>query len=117
MNHQWDSVRQGWHRKLIWDGGCGWVAAAIVQVLKALPDHMTAEQARLSGYLNKQLAGVLRYQTDHGLFQDILDDDQTFVEKNAAQMIAYSIYRGVTSGYLDDCYISTAERMREAANG
>ena len=35
---------------------------------------------------------------------------------NAAQMIAYSIYRGVTWGFLDKKYIPDADRMREAAN-
>lgn len=116
LNHQYDVANQRWIRKLLWGGGIGWNAAGIVQVLKTLPSKMTEEKQRLIGYLDKLVAGALKYQLDHGLFYDVLDDPGTFVETNAAQMIAYSIYRGVQWGFLDAKYIPAADRMREAAN-
>ena len=62
------------------------------------------------------MAGGLKYQLENGLFHDILDDNTSFVETNAAQMMAYSIYSGVTGGGLDKKYILAADKMREAAN-
>jgi hypothetical protein len=44
----------------------------------------------------------------------VIDDNSTFVETNAAQMISYSIYRGLQDGYLDNSYLKYARRMREA---
>lgn len=116
MNHQWDASRQAWFRKLLWGGGNGWNAAGIVRVLKALPAEMQAERERLEGYLDRLVSGVLKYQLENGLFHDILDDGTTFVETNTAQMMAYSIYRGVAGGFLDTKYIPAADRMRAAAN-
>ena len=116
MKHQWNVEKGCWHRNLIWGGGNGWNAAAIVQVLRLIPQEMKEERARLEGYLDKLVAGVLKYQLENGLFYDILDDNTSFVETNAAQMMAYSIYSGVTGGFLNKKYIPAAARMRLAAN-
>ena len=40
----------------------------------------------------------------------------TFVETNLAQMLAYTIYRGVQGGWLDAAYQTHADRMRQAAH-
>jgi len=116
LNHQYDAANQRWIRKLLWGGGIGWNTAGIVQVLKKLPSYLVEEKQRLMGYLDKLVAGALKYQLENGLFYDVFDDPGTFVETNAAQMIAYSIYRGVHWGFLDAKYIPAADRMREAAN-
>ena len=46
----------------------------------------------------------------------MLDEPDTFVETNCAQMTAYGIYRAVLWGILDARYIPAADRMRAAAN-
>jgi unsaturated rhamnogalacturonyl hydrolase len=58
--------------------------------------------------------GCLKFQRNDGLFHDILDDPTTFVETNAAQMLSYSIYRGVQGGWLEPSYRTYADRIREA---
>ena len=116
MNHQWDAANNRLWRDKRWGTASGWNAAAIVKVLHWLPDGMAEEKARLTGYLNKLIDGVLKYQTADGLFHDVLDEKETFVETNAAQMMAYSIYRGAQWGFLDTSHIEAADRMRAAAN-
>ena len=37
-------------------------------------------------------------------------------ETNLAQMLAYTIYRGVAGGWLDAAYLAPADRMRRAAH-
>ena len=37
------------------------------------------------------------------------------METNAAQMFAYTIYRGVQAGWLERGYLARADRMRAAA--
>jgi rhamnogalacturonyl hydrolase YesR len=76
---------------------------------------MVAERARLAGYLRELVEGCLAWQRPDGLFHDVLDEPSTFVETNLAQMLAYSIYRGVREGWLDRRYAEAAERMRAAA--
>ena len=116
MNHMWDAEKNRLWRDKRWATASGWNAAAIVKVLHWLPENMKEERSRLNGYLDKLVAGVLKYQLENGLFHDILDEPDTFVETTAPMMMAYSIYRGVKWGYLDKKYIPAADRMRVAAN-
>ena len=116
MNHMWDAEKNKLWRDKRWATASGWNAAAIVKVLHWLPEEMKEERTRLNGYLDKLVSGVLKYQLSDGLFHDLLDESDSFVETCAAQMMAYSIYRGVLWGFLDKRYIPAADRMRVAVN-
>jgi rhamnogalacturonyl hydrolase YesR len=60
------------------------------------------------------LDGCLAYKRADGLFHDILDHPETFVETNLAQMLSYSIYRGVSGGWLESSYLEAGDKMRMA---
>ncbi|HUX95997.1 MAG TPA: glycoside hydrolase family 88 protein [Bacteroidales bacterium] len=113
--HMWDQDRQKYARKLFWGVGNGWAAAGMTRVLRALPESMTNEKKMIAGYIKELIDACLKYQRDDGLFHDILDDPTTFVETNTAQMIAYSIFRGVKGGWLDRSYLNYGLKMRKAA--
>jgi len=115
-NHIWDEDLQAYARGLFWGVGNGWAAAGMARVIRALPASMAAERELLVGFVRELLDGCLAHQRDDGLFHDILDDPETFVETNAAQMLAYTIYRGVAGGWLDGGYVAHADRMRAAAH-
>jgi rhamnogalacturonyl hydrolase YesR len=115
-SHIWDEDRQAFERRLFWGVGNGWAAAGMARVIRALPDSMPAEKAQLAGFVREVLDGCLKFQRADGLFHNILDDESTFVETNAAQMLAYAIYRGTQAGWLDASYRAHAERMRAAAH-
>lgn len=115
VDHQYDDKGKFMSRDVIWGAASGWNAAGIVRVLSKLPKSMEDEIDRLSGYLGKIVSGMLKYQLDDGLFHDILDNKDTFVETTAAMMLAYSIYRGVDMGYLNKSYLSAAELTYKTA--
>ena len=75
------------------------------------------EKERLVGYVIGILDGCLVHQRPDGLFHNIVDDPTTFVETNLAQMLAYTIYRGVKAAWIDPGYLKHANAMREAALG
>ncbi len=112
--HIWDEDRQAFERKLLWGVGNGWAAAGMARVLKALPETMVQEKAQLQTLIRNLLDGCLHWQREDGLFHDILDDPNTFVETNAAQAFAYTIYRGVQAGWLESRYLAAAEKIRLA---
>lgn len=112
--HIWDQDRQKFERKLFWGVGNGWASAGMTRVLRSLPDSMKDEKKLLSGYIKEVIDGCLNYLRPDGLFHDILDDPSSFVETNTAQMIAYSIFRGVKGGWLDNSYLKYGIRMRKA---
>ncbi len=112
--HIWDEDTKTFSRKLFWGVGNGWAAAGMARVIKALPETMSAEKAELAGYVKETVDGCLAHQREDALFHDIVDDASTFVETNLAQMLSYSIYRGVEGGWLDRDYLKHADSMREA---
>lgn len=113
--HNWDDARGEYIRKEFWGVGNGWAAAGMTKVIKALPARMEAEKKRLIGYVKEVLEGCLAHQRPDGLFHDFVDKPSTFVETNLAQMLAYTIFRGVQGGWLDADYLKPAARMRQAA--
>jgi rhamnogalacturonyl hydrolase YesR len=115
FSHMWDERRQAFVRQAFWGVGNGWAAAGMVRVRAALPDSMTNERARLAGYVREVVDGCLAHRRGDGLFHDVLNDPSTFVETNLAQMLAYSIFRGVREGWLDRSYLNAGEGLRAAA--
>jgi rhamnogalacturonyl hydrolase YesR len=114
--HQWDDSAQTFVRAEPWGVGNGWAAAGMARVLRALPGDMPQERAQLARYIRQGVDGCLAHQRADGLFHDVVDDPSTFVETNLAQMLAYTIYRGVAGGWLDRAYLAHADRMRQAAH-
>jgi len=114
--HIWDEDLQAYARQLFWGVGNGWAAAGMARVIRALPERMGRDRALLVGFVKELLDGCLVHQRADGLFHDILDDPETFVETNAAQMLATTIYRGIAGGWLDAAYLPDADRMRAAAH-
>jgi unsaturated rhamnogalacturonyl hydrolase len=114
--HQWDDGSQAFVRADCWGVGNGWAAAGITRVLRALPADMAEERTRLIAYIREVVDGCLVHQRPDGLFHDIVDDPSSFVETNLAQMLAYTIYRGIAGGWLDPAYLAHADRMRQAAH-
>ncbi len=114
--HIWDQDRMKFERKLFWGVGNGWAAAGITRVIRVLPESMKKEKSELQSYVRELVDAMLRYQRNDGLFHDILNDNSSFVETNCAQMLAYTIYRGVKGGWIDRSYLSYADRMRKAVH-
>jgi len=116
FSHIWDESTQDFARKDFWGVGNGWAAAGMTRVLRALPDTMIEEKQRLVTYIKEVVDGCLAYQREDGLFHDVVDNPLTFVETNLAQMLAYTIYRGLLGGWLDKNYRPAADGMRAAAH-
>jgi rhamnogalacturonyl hydrolase YesR len=114
-SHIWDEDLQTFARKDFWGVGNGWAAAGITRVIHALPSGLEQTRARLISYVREVLDGCLAHQRPDGLFHNIVDDPNSFVETNLGQMLAYSIYRGVLAGWLSRDYLPAADRMRAAA--
>ncbi|MBC8379480.1 MAG: glycoside hydrolase family 88 protein, partial [Planctomycetes bacterium] len=114
-SHMWDEEKKEFVRQDFWGVGNGWTAAGITRVIDALPDDMQEDRQRLIGYVKELIDASLPYMRDDGLFHDVIDNPDTFVETNYSQMLAYAIYRGLQRGYLGESYRPYADRMRAAA--
>jgi rhamnogalacturonyl hydrolase YesR len=115
LSHMWDDAKQQFKRKDFWGGGNGWAAAGMARVIRSLPKEQRRAREYLAAFVQDILDGCLAHQRTDGLFHDVIDDPATFIETNLAQMLAFAIYEGVSTGWLPQRYIAQANRMRDAA--
>ena len=116
FSHIWDNGKQKFSDPRFWGGGNGWAAAAFSRIIRLLPVDMKSEKERVISYHKSLLEGCLAHMREDGLFHNFVDDPTSFVEVNLAQMLAYSIFRGVKGGWLGSSYLQPAEKMRRAAH-
>jgi len=116
FSHMWDEGSGSFVRKDFWGVGNGWAIAGMTRVLNKLPDNMKKEKSLLIGYIKDVVDGCLPYMRNDGLFNDVIDNPTTFVETNFSQMLAYTIYKGLSGKWLESAYLKHAEKMRQAVH-
>ncbi len=114
LSHIWDESKNDFARRDCWGVGNGWALAGITRVIGTLPEELNAEKSELINFVKTLLDSCLSYMRADGLFHDILDNKDSFIETNLSQMVAYTIYRGMKSGWLSHSYLTFAETMKNA---
>ena len=91
-------------------GRCnGWVMMAQVHLLNFLPnDHPQREELRKN--LERQILGIAKYQNEDGLWHQVLDKTDSYIESSCSAMFVYSIAKAVNEGWIDNRYASIALR-------
>ena len=83
-----------------WGRGNGWFAVGMAEVLSSLPpDH--PQYARIMAGYKKMMAGLKTYQSPSGLWRQLIDDDQSWVETSSTGMFTFAMITGVKHGWLD----------------
>ncbi len=113
--HIWDEEKNEFARKKLWGGGNGWTAAGIAKIINLLPDSRKDLKDKMIGYGKEVIDGCLQFMRPDGLYHDVIDDSNTFVETNLSQMLSFAIYTGLKAGWLDNSYRHKADMMRQAA--
>jgi rhamnogalacturonyl hydrolase YesR len=115
LAHIWDDGARRLKRADLWGVGNGWAAAGLTRVIRSLPPGRDEDRARLAAMAVELVDGCLAWQRADGLFHNVIDRPETFVETNLAQMLACAIYEGIAGGWLPASYRAAADRMRAAA--
>ena len=115
LAHIWDDQKKQLRDANFWGGGNGWAAAGLARVWRSLPSERHQDRARLADFAREIVDGCLACQRPDGLFHNVVDQPASFVETNLAQMLAFSIYEGVSAGWLPANYRAHADAMRAAA--
>jgi len=116
FSHRWHDEKKIFPNEKFWGVGNGWAMSSFARIIDTLPYNMQTERNNLIKYATENIEGCLPFLRSDGLFHDIIDDSTSFVETNFAQMVAYTIYRGIKSGWLAKTYFEKAEKMRAAAH-
>lgn len=108
MRHNWysDTGRPG---VAFWGRANGWALVAQADLLDRLPPAHPARDTLLALF-RRHVAGVARYQSASGLWHQLLDRDDSYLETSASAMFTYAIARGVEQGWLPRRYADIARR-------
>lgn len=89
-------------------GRCnGWIMIAQVHLLNLLPaDH--PQRKAIIANLERQILGVAKYQGPDGLWHQLLDKPDSYLESSCTAMFTYAIARAVNQGWIDKRYASIA---------
>jgi unsaturated rhamnogalacturonyl hydrolase len=101
-----DVNRQG---VAFWGRANGWAMVAQVELLDRLPlNH--PKRKTLIALLQRHIVGVFRYQSGDGLWHQLLDKTDSYLETSCTAMFTYVIARAINKGYIEPRYASIAKR-------
>lgn len=97
-------------------GRCnGWIIMAQVELLDKLPkDHPKRDE--LIGLLTRQIVGVSRYQNASGLWHQLIDMENTYLETSSSAMYTFAIAKAINEGWLDLRYAYIAAQGWEGVS-
>jgi len=98
--------RHGWvqamepHPAFHWARANGWAIVAMAELLEVLPADHPGREAVLAQY-RAHAQGLAATQGGTGLWHQLLDRSDSYLETSASAMFTYAIARGVNRGWLD----------------
>ncbi|MBN2105608.1 glycoside hydrolase family 88 protein [bacterium] len=91
-----------------WARANGWVMMAQTELLSVLPaDH--PKRSELIEIFRRQADGIARYQSESGLWHQLLDKEDSYLETSSTAMFTFSLARGVNRGWLPQDFAYVAE--------
>ncbi|CAI6084782.1 hypothetical protein PAECIP112173_04398 [Paenibacillus sp. JJ-100] len=110
MSHVYD-FKYEQATQIPWGRGNGWTLFSLTEVLEALPEEHP-ERPALIAFFNELCEGYAALQNESGLWHQVLNNPQTYLEASCTAMFAYGFARGVRFGWFKDpaLYITAAQR-------
>jgi len=116
FHHIWDEDKQDFEIVEYWGVGNGWALAGLSRLIEGLPADKKAARDRYIDVVSKTIDAALPLRSN-GIFHNFLDKPDSFLEVNFAQMLAYTIARGVKQGWLRADLMAEAEDIRKTVHG
>lgn len=90
-------------------GRCnGWIAMAQVELLSNLPANHP-KRKELTELLLRQIIGFSRYQDISGLWHQVLDRPDSYLETSATAMFVYAVAKAVNERWIPQGYMTIAK--------
>lgn len=116
-HYLWDPAKQLYyhcyytdskHNGVAYWGRCnGWMMMAQADLLSVLPENYP-QRAQLIKLFRQEAEGVARYQSASGLWHQLLDKTDSYLETSCSAMFTFSIARGVNRGWLEPDFAEVA---------
>jgi rhamnogalacturonyl hydrolase YesR len=86
--------------EIFWGRGNGWVAAVMAEVLRSLPPGHPLF-ATIDESYDRMMETLLRFQSDNGMWRQVVDYPWSWAESSATAMFAYAMAAGLDAGLLE----------------
>ncbi len=107
FDHAWYShVKYDPH--FFWGRQNGWALMAMVEVLSVIPDGYPGRDKVLDIF-QRNVRALIELQGRNGLWHQLLDKEETYLETSCTAMFTFCIARGVNRGWLENVYGSVAQ--------
>jgi rhamnogalacturonyl hydrolase YesR len=94
--------------KFYWGRGAGWALMATAELLSVMPEDHPDRPAVLEIF-GRAAQGVVAVQGSTGLWHQLLDRTDSYLETSATAMFTFAIARGVNRGWLAPTYAPAAQ--------
>ncbi len=91
-----------------WARANGWIFMAQADLLEVLPENYPGREDVLKIF-REQAAGLARCQSESGLWHQLLDKNDSYLETSASAMFVFGMARGVNRGWLDQDFSYVAD--------
>lgn len=92
-----------------WGRGNGWMAVGMAELLRMLPGDNPNKATIMEAY-KKMMATLLQYQSEDGMWRQLIDDPDAWKETSCTGMFTYAFITGVKNGWLEGKTYGAAAR-------
>lgn len=96
-----------------WGRGNGWVMVALIDFLENVPKKYEHYDDVVKIF-KEMSEGVVGVQDEKGMWHQVLNRTESFIESSCTAMFLYALSKGVTLGILDKKYIYSIEKAYKA---
>lgn len=98
--HTWNAGNPDYHPKYYWGRANGWAFMAMAELLSVLPENHPGRAAVLKLF-REQAEGLANSQSGSGLWHQLLNRTDSYLETSCSAMFTFGLARGVNRGWLD----------------
>jgi rhamnogalacturonyl hydrolase YesR len=94
--------------RFFWGRGAGWMLMAMAELLSVMPaDH--PDRARVLEQFQRSVQGVAAMQSGTGMWHQLVDKPDSYLESSATAMYTFAIARGVNRGWISPAFAPLAQ--------
>jgi rhamnogalacturonyl hydrolase YesR len=107
FDHSWFANMEE-DARFYWGRGDGWVMVAMAELLSVMPETHPA-RGKVMEIFKRGARGAVETQSGTGLWHQLLDRTDSYLETSASAMFTFAIARGVNRGWLPVSYAPVAQ--------
>lgn len=107
--HGWSFIENSNFGGIFWNRGNSWYASSVMDLIEILGDDLDAGvKEYLIDTYKAQINALVPLQAESGLWNTVLDDEDSYEEVSGSAGFAYGILKGIRFGILDKKYEEVA---------